>query len=265
MYSQYRGKGYKVSPRVFHSRALSTVAIVLVLNCLFVAMIWMFICILTAANWIQFNATFELFLLWSYIDSKYFFSLSLSHSTLLSLRVPSTIYLTALGYQVLSCLSMLIEIWLLSLSAFFLGLFGYRNFRLFMHFLPGSLRSIYGRSWMFIWAIRVNILVLIQYIYQRFIWLLLPAAAVIAHTPRAPSAIIFSHFSVAFVILAFFSLFSGLVLLQLSPLLGMLVTFRTPQHVLMSNAPNRPRPQLQCAASFSVSSSLFACFAQVVV
>lgn len=36
------------------------------------------------------------------------------------------------------------------------------------------------------------------------------------------------------------SLFSGLVLLRLPPTLGMLVTFRTPQHVLMSNAPAPP-------------------------
>lgn len=115
------------------------------------------------------------------------FSLSLSLLVSFSLWTPSIISLTALGYQVLSCPSMLIEIWRLPVSLFF-GLFGCRNFRLFMHFLPGSLRSLYGWSWMFIWAIRVNIL--IQYIYQRFIWLLLPAA-VIAYTPRAPSAIIF--------------------------------------------------------------------------
>lgn len=130
-------------------------------------------------------------------------SLSLSLFVSFYLWTPSIISLTALGYQVLSCLSMLIEIWLLLVGLFF-GLFGCRNFRLFMHFLPGSLRSLYGRSWMFIWAIRVKIF--IYNIYQRFIWLLLPAA-VIAHTPRAPSAIIFSHFSVAFVVLAFFSLF----------------------------------------------------------
>lgn len=97
-------------------------------------------------------------------------SLSLSLFVSFYLWTPSIISLTALGYQVLSCLSMLIEIWLLLVGLFF-GLFGCRNFRLFMHFLPGSLRSLYGRSWMFIWAIRVNIL--IQYISA--LYLIAPA------------------------------------------------------------------------------------------